>query len=65
MTPLVFLTNPVWTTIQVALAQFVGAQTWFFGPIFAGVLIASLPMLLLYLLMNRTFITGLTAGVTK
>ena len=65
MTPLIFMSNPVWTTIQVALSQFVGAQTWFFGPIFAGVLLASLPMLLIYLLMNRTFITGLTAGVTK
>lgn len=65
MTPLIFMTDPVWTTVQVALARFVGAQTWFFGPIFAGVLIAALPMLLIYLLMNRTFITGLTAGVTK
>ena len=65
MTPLIFMTDPVWTTVQVALASFVGAQTWFFGPIFAGVLMASLPMMIIYLFMNRTFITGLTAGVTK
>lgn len=65
MTPLVFMIDPVWTTVQVALSRFVGAQTWFFGPIFAGVMIAALPMLLIYLLMNRTFITGLTAGVTR
>jgi raffinose/stachyose/melibiose transport system permease protein len=65
MTPLIYMTDPIWTTIQVSLATFVGAQTWFFGPIFAGVLIAALPMLLIYLFMNRTFITGLTAGVTK
>jgi raffinose/stachyose/melibiose transport system permease protein len=65
MTPLIFMPDPNRTTVQVALATFVGAQTWFFGPIFAGVLIAALPMLLIYLLMNQTFITGLTAGVTK
>jgi raffinose/stachyose/melibiose transport system permease protein len=65
MTPLVFMTHPIWTTVQVALARFVGAQTWFFGPIFAGVLLASLPMLLIYLLMNRTFITGVLSGSVK
>jgi raffinose/stachyose/melibiose transport system permease protein len=65
MTPLIFMTHPIWTTVQVALARFVGAQTWFFGPIFAGVLLASLPMLLIYLLMNRTFITGVLAGSVK
>ncbi|NOZ48582.1 MAG: carbohydrate ABC transporter permease [Chloroflexi bacterium] len=65
MTPLLFMTDPVWTTVQVALARFVGAQTWFFGPIFAGVFIASLPMLIIYLFMNRIFITGMMAGVTK
>ena len=59
------MTHPIWTTVQVALARFVGAQTWFFGPIFAGVLLASLPMLLIYLLMNRTFITGVLSGSVK
>ncbi len=65
MTPLIFMSDPGRTTVQVALSRFVGAQTWFFGPIFAGVLIASLPMLLIYLLMNKTFIQGLIAGAVK
>lgn len=65
LTPLLFMTNMEFTHIQVALAQFVGAQTWFFGPIFAGVAIASVPMVIVYLLMNRYFVSGVTAGAVK
>ncbi len=65
LTPLLFMGDSSFTHIQVGLAQFVGAQTWFFGPIFAGVTIAILPMLLIYLLMNKTFISGVTAGAVK
>lgn len=65
LTPLLFMTDMDFTHIQVALAQFVGAQTWFFGPIFAGVAIASVPMILIYLLMNRYFVVGVTAGAVK
>lgn len=65
LTPLLFMTDMNFTHIQVALSQFVGAQTWFFGPIFAGVTIASIPMVLVYLLMNRYFVTGVTAGSVK
>jgi raffinose/stachyose/melibiose transport system permease protein len=65
LTPLLFMTNMEFTHIQVALAQFVGAQTWFFGPIFAGVAIATVPRILIYLLMNRYFVSGVTAGALK
>ena len=65
LTPLLFMTNMRFTHIQVALSHFVGAQTWFFGPIFAGVTITIIPMVLLYLLMNRYFVQGVTAGSVK
>jgi len=65
LTPLLFMGNSKFTHIQVGLSQFVGAQTWFFGPIFAGVTITILPMLLIYLLINKTFISGVTAGAVK
>ncbi|WP_455381070.1 carbohydrate ABC transporter permease, partial [Salinispira pacifica] len=65
LTPLLFMTNMEFTHIQVALAQFVGAQSWFFGPIFAGVTIATIPMILVYLLLNRHFVSGVTAGAVK
>lgn len=65
LTPLLFMTDMRFTHIQVALSQFVGAQTWFFGPIFAGVAIATIPMILIYLLMNRYFVSGVTAGALK
>ena len=53
------------TTVQVALSQFVGAQSWFFGPIFAGCAVAIIPMVVIYLLMNKYFISGVTAGAIK
>jgi len=65
LTPLIFLDNPVWTTVQVGISHFVGSKTWFFGPIFAGCTIAVLPMLIIYLLMNKIFITGLSSGAVK
>lgn len=65
LTPLLFMGDPSFTHIQVGLSQFVGAQTWFFGPIFAGVTVTILPMLIIYMLMNRTFISGVTAGAVK
>jgi raffinose/stachyose/melibiose transport system permease protein len=65
LTPLIFMNDLTFTTVQVALSQFIGAQTWFFGPIFAGCLVAIVPMVLIYLLMNRYFISGVTAGAVK
>jgi len=65
LTPLIFMPNMEFTTIQVALSHFIGTQTWFFGPIFAGCTVAIVPMLLVYLLLNKYFITGVTAGAVK
>jgi len=65
LTPLIFMPNMEFTTIQVALSHFIGAQTWFFGPIFAGCAVAIIPMILIYLLLNKHFIAGVTAGAVK
>lgn len=65
LNPLIFLSNPDWTTVQVGLSMFVGTKTWFYGPIFAGIAVAIIPMILFYLLINKVFIKGLTSGVFR
>ena len=53
-------------TVAVGLQQFVGGQyeqTW--GPFAAGSIIASLPLIFLFLSMQRFIIGGLTSGATK
>jgi arabinogalactan oligomer/maltooligosaccharide transport system permease protein len=53
-------------TVAVGLQQFVGGQyeqTW--GPFAAGSIIASVPLVILFLSLQRFIISGLTAGATK
>jgi arabinogalactan oligomer/maltooligosaccharide transport system permease protein len=53
-------------TVAVGLQQFVGGQyeqTW--GPFAAGSIIASIPLVILFLSLQRFIIGGLTAGATK
>jgi len=53
-------------TVAVGLQQFVGAQfgqNW--GPFAAGSLIASIPLVILFLSLQRFIIGGLTQGATK
>lgn len=53
-------------TIQTGLLSFVGRYgvvDW--GPTFAGISMAVIPTLIIYLFMNRTVIKGLTSGAVK
>lgn len=52
-------------TLSVGLAFFRGAYATTYGPLMAGYVLASLPLLILFLLMMRTFIAGLTSGALK
>ncbi|MEW6227551.1 MAG: RNA-binding domain-containing protein [Bacillota bacterium] len=47
------------------MTVFFGQYETNWGVVFAGMLLASLPLLVLYLLMSRQFIKGLTAGAVK
>ena len=52
--------------IQTGLLNLVGqysARQW--GPTFAAISMAVIPMLLIYLLLNNLIVKGLTAGVVK
>ena len=61
-----FLQDVERRTVAVGLQQFVAGQfgeTW--GPFAAGSIIASVPLVILFLSMQRFIIGGLTAGATK
>ncbi len=62
----VFLTDPQSRTIAVGLQQFVGGQfnqNW--GPFAAGSLLASIPLVILFLSLQKFIVGGLTAGSVK
>ncbi len=65
--PLLVLTSPNKMTLTVGLVQFQGeflANTSY-GPMFAGYTIASIPILIMFLLTMRMFMQGITAGAMK
>jgi arabinogalactan oligomer/maltooligosaccharide transport system permease protein len=60
------LTDVHQRTVAVGLNSFVGAQfgqNW--GPFAAGSLMASIPLVILFLSLQRFIIGGLTQGATK
>ena len=63
--PLVFLQSPEKKTIMQGLTAFFGEYASQWGIIFAGLSIAALPLVTLYLILSEQFIKGLTAGAVK
>ena len=63
--PLVFLQSPEKKTIMQGLTAFFGEYSSQWGIIFAGLTIAALPLVTLYLILSEQFIKGLTAGAVK
>lgn len=65
--PLVVLQEDSLRTVAVGLyyfqAQFAVFQRW--GPMFAGYLLASLPLILLFIFANKLFIEGVMSGAIK
>ncbi|MEK4508533.1 carbohydrate ABC transporter permease [Paenibacillus sp. FSL K6-2524] len=62
---LTIINDPMKRTLPVALANFQGQYTTQWGIVFAGSLIAIVPIMLLFLLLQRYFIAGITAGAIK
>jgi raffinose/stachyose/melibiose transport system permease protein len=63
---LILIRSPDLRTLPLAIQVFFydwGRTDW--GPIFAALTIGSLPMILLYIVMQRRFVQGLTAGAVK
>lgn len=63
--PLLLITQSDLKTLPLALLDFRGEYAINFSMIFTAVMIASLPMVVMYLAMQRSFVAGLTAGAVK
>jgi ABC-type glycerol-3-phosphate transport system permease component len=63
--PLIVLSREEMFTLTLAIASFVGPYDIEYGTIMAGSFLGTLPILLLFILMQRQFIAGLTSGALK
>ena len=65
LTPNVFLQTQAKLTLPVVLNQFMGVYDRQYGVFLAGTLLAVLPPAVLFLALQREFISGLTSGAVK
>ena len=65
LVPNVFLQSQSKLTLPVVLNQFMGVYQRDYGVFLAGTLLAVLPPAILFLLLRREFISGLTSGAVK
>jgi ABC-type glycerol-3-phosphate transport system permease component len=63
--PLLFLNTETLRPITLGLMLFQGEYTTEFPLIAAGVTIASLPIVIIYVVLQRQFLRGMTAGALK
>jgi raffinose/stachyose/melibiose transport system permease protein len=63
--PLVFITSDDLKTLPQGLTVFVGEYNTDWGVLFAGLTLAALPISIVYILMSRQFIAGMTQGAIK
>jgi raffinose/stachyose/melibiose transport system permease protein len=63
--PLVLLRSQQKYTIPVGLTRFFGEYSTDRGALYAGLLLALLPLVILFVLATKQIVAGLTAGVTK
>ncbi len=63
--PLVFIRDNSKMTIMQGISVFFGEYGANWGALFAGLTLAALPLVILYIILSGQFIKGLTAGATK
>ena len=64
--PLIVTTDPTMLTVALGLLRFTGTFTvTLFGPMFAAFVVSSLPLIILFLFLMRSFVEGLTTGAIK
>ncbi|MCD5323241.1 carbohydrate ABC transporter permease [Pontibacillus sp. HN14] len=63
--PLLFITKDEYKTLPLGLLEFQGQYMTNFPMLFTGVMIASAPMIIAYVFLQRYFIAGMTAGSVK
>ena len=65
MFQLTFLTTPNRMTLSVFLTSFMAQYQTRWGPLFAGCVITSIPPIIFFLILQKYFVKGLTAGAIK
>jgi cellobiose transport system permease protein len=63
--PLIILNNPDKYTLQVTLSQLNGIYNTEFAMVMAGTLLATLPLIIIFLFVSRQFISDIAAGGVK
>jgi raffinose/stachyose/melibiose transport system permease protein len=63
--PLVFIQSDARKTLPQGLTAFIGEYTTDWGMLFAGLTLAAVPIALVYIVLSRQFIAGMTAGSVK
>lgn len=63
--PLLFLKTDVNKTLPLALLEFRGQYLTDYPLLFSGVIVATIPMLVAYVFLQRYVIEGMTAGSVK
>lgn len=63
--PLLFITKDEYKTLPLALLEFQGEYMTNYPMLFTGVMVASAPMIVAYVFLQRYFIAGMTAGSVK
>lgn len=63
--PLIFITEKEKMTIPVGMLSLFGEHSADWGSLFAGLTLASLPMMILFFVASKQFMEGLTAGALK
>lgn len=63
--PLVFIQSDDAKTLPQGLTVFMGEYATDWGVLFAGLTLSALPLTLLYIVLSRQFIAGLTSGAVK
>lgn len=63
--PLVVINNPNRFTLQVVLAQLNGIYNTDYGMVMAGTLLATIPLIIIFAIFSRQFISGIAEGAIK
>ncbi|EUB96620.1 ABC-type transporter, integral membrane subunit [Rhizobium sp. CF080] len=63
--PLIFIQKDKLKTLPQGLTTFMGEYTTDWGVLFAGLLLSSAPVIIVYIILSRQFINGMTAGAVK
>ncbi|MGV8834077.1 MAG: carbohydrate ABC transporter permease [Devosia sp.] len=63
--PLVFIQNDALKTLPQGLTTFMGEYTTDWGVLFAGLTLSAAPIIVIYIVLSKQFISGMTSGAIK